>query len=97
MTDYSSVWVDFLLTGKPVLGFCPDIEDYRGARGLALEPYDAWFPGAVTTTVDALCESAGNLLSGLDEECDRRAWVRAVLGPDHPDAARAYWSVLLGR
>lgn len=97
VTDYSSVWVDFLLTGKPVLGFCPDIEGYRGARGLALEPYDTWFPGTVTTTVDGLCESAGNLLRGVDDERDKRAWVRAVLSPDHPDPARAYWSVLLGR
>jgi len=96
ITDYSSVWVDFLATDKPMLGFCPDIEEYRSARGLALEPYDAWFPGRIARTPQELCDNAQKLLRGEDDERDKRAWVKSLLGPTRPDAARDYWSVLLG-
>lgn len=95
VTDYSSVWVDFLATGRPVLGFCPDIADYREARGLALEPYDAWFPGPIARTSTELCEYADVMLGGHDDEQVKRDWVRAVLCPVRPEAARDYWSQLL--
>lgn len=97
VTDYSSVWVDFLLADKPVVGFCPDIEEYRTARGLALEPYDAWFPGPVLTTSEELCRQVGSALDGNDDYREKRAWVRTLICPERADPARAYWSVLLDR
>ncbi|MEO6828069.1 MAG: glycosyltransferase [Microbacteriaceae bacterium] len=56
VTDYSSIFFDFLATGRPVLFFTPDLEDYTGSRGLYLEP-DQW-PGPVCRTID---EIAGHL------------------------------------
>lgn len=45
ITDYSSIYFDFLLTGKPIV-FAPiDIETYRATRGFLLEPYEYWTPG----------------------------------------------------
>ena len=34
ISDYSSVWVDFLALDRPVVLHCPDIADYERARGL---------------------------------------------------------------
>lgn len=45
ITDYSSVYIDYLLTGKPMIFINNDIDIYRGTRGLLLEPYDDWTPG----------------------------------------------------
>jgi len=95
ITDYSSIWIDFLAKDRPVIAFCPDIEDYRDARGLALEPYEAWFPGPVVTSADELCAETARLLEGHDDHRSKRSWVRSVLCPDRPEAARAYWSLLL--
>lgn len=45
ITDYSSVYFDFLLLNKPVI-FCPtDLDEYSKSRGFTLEPYDFWTPG----------------------------------------------------
>ena len=52
ITDYSSIFFDFLSTGRPVLFFTPDLEDYEGTRGLYFEP-NQW-PGPVARTIGEL-------------------------------------------
>ena len=52
VTDYSSIYFDFLATGRPVLFFTPDLDDYVGARGLYFEPDE--LPGPACRTVDDL-------------------------------------------
>ncbi|HEX8904452.1 MAG TPA: CDP-glycerol glycerophosphotransferase family protein [Longimicrobiaceae bacterium] len=58
VTDYSSIYIDFLVTGRPILHFVYDLERYQGERGLLYTPAQA-FGGAAL-------ESFGELLAGLD-------------------------------
>ena len=44
VTDLSSVWIDYLVTGKPILFFVPDLDEYRESRGLLHEPYEDFVP-----------------------------------------------------
>lgn len=54
ITDYSSVYNDFLMMGKPTVFVIPDIEEYRQERGLALEPYEFWTAGPKVQTQEEL-------------------------------------------
>ena len=45
ITDYSSVYLDYLLTEKPIIFIPTKIEEYKKNRGFLLEPYDFWTPG----------------------------------------------------
>ncbi|MDD3877308.1 MAG: CDP-glycerol glycerophosphotransferase family protein [Bacteroidales bacterium] len=45
ITDYSSVYFDFLLLNRPIIFIPTDLEKYREKRNLLLEPYDFWTPG----------------------------------------------------
>ncbi len=45
ITDYSSVYMDYLLTNKPIIFIPTDLEEYKKERSLLLEPYDFWSPG----------------------------------------------------
>ena len=45
ITDYSSVYADFLFMNKPIVFTNYDINEYRNNRGIALEPYDFWTAG----------------------------------------------------
>lgn len=45
ITDWSSVFFDFLLLDRPIIFVQTDVEVYREHRGFLLEPIDDWMPG----------------------------------------------------
>lgn len=45
ITDYSSVYIDYLLLKRPILFLPVDLEEYKQNRGLLLDPYEFWAPG----------------------------------------------------
>jgi CDP-ribitol ribitolphosphotransferase len=54
ITDYSSVYFDFLLLNRPIIFTPTDLEAYRSTRGLLLHPYEFWTPGPKTFNQDDL-------------------------------------------
>jgi len=51
VTDYSSVWVDFLLLDRQIVSYCPDLLNYEETRGL-LYDYNYIFPGKINQTFE---------------------------------------------
>lgn len=60
--DYSSLRFDWVLTGKPVLFFVPDLADYLSAR-TALFEYGPTAPGPLLSTTAEVIEAVQNLES----------------------------------
>lgn len=54
ITDYSSVYIDYLLLDRPILFIPTDLEQYRESRGLLFEPYEFWAPGPKIATEEEL-------------------------------------------
>ncbi|NUU95668.1 hypothetical protein XO10_05130 [Marinitoga sp. 1135] len=50
ITDYSSIYFDYLLLNKPIIFTPVDLEEYKKTRGLLLDPYDYWTPGEKALT-----------------------------------------------
>lgn len=63
VTDYSSVYFDFLLLDRPIIFTPLDIEEYRRNVGFLLEPYDFWTPGPKCFTYDDLISSIEKCLN----------------------------------
>ena len=63
ITDYSSIWVDYLLTNKPIIGFCYDWDDYMKDRGL-LYDYNSIFPGPIAYNTNELIQALIQTLNG---------------------------------
>ena len=55
VTDYSGVWVDFLLTNRPIISFCYDMDSYLDDRGFYYD-YEAIFPGRINTNFNTFLE-----------------------------------------
>ncbi|MBM6621185.1 CDP-glycerol glycerophosphotransferase family protein [Micrococcaceae bacterium RIT802] len=55
VTDYSSIYVDFLATGRPVFFFAPDAVDYERDRGSYTPPEG--LPGPSAETIARLVEN----------------------------------------
>jgi CDP-glycerol glycerophosphotransferase (TagB/SpsB family) len=54
ITDYSSVYFDYLLLDKPIIFVANDIEEYSKNRGFLLEPYNFWTPGFKADSIEEL-------------------------------------------
>ena len=55
VTDYSGVWVDYLLTNRPIVSFCYDMDSYLDERGFYYN-YETIFPGRINTDFNAFLE-----------------------------------------
>ncbi|MFL4475782.1 CDP-glycerol glycerophosphotransferase family protein [Paeniglutamicibacter sp. MACA_103] len=70
VTDYSSLFYDFLATGRPVAFHIPDLEDYEETRGTYDGPEA--LPGPVSRTTDELAARILGFAAGEDGPwCER--------------------------
>jgi CDP-glycerol glycerophosphotransferase (TagB/SpsB family) len=90
VTDYSSCFIDFMLTGRPMVSFAYDFDRYvNGERGLFYD-MDHVFPGPV-------CRDFGQLQAALENgfepptaiDRERYAWKRRLF-LDYLDDANAW-------
>lgn len=63
ITDYSSVYIDYLLVDNPLCFVFDDLEEYRNSRGLAFEPIEDYLPGPIVSNAPDLI----NWLRTLDQ------------------------------
>jgi CDP-glycerol glycerophosphotransferase (TagB/SpsB family) len=88
VSDHSSVWVDFLLTGRPMVFAVSDLEEYRRSRGFYFEDIEALLPGPMVTDLDSLEQALASALTGQEDWTDRRA-LALVQHHVHRDGASA--------
>lgn len=54
ITDYSSIYIDYLLTDRPIFFYCFDYDDYQKNDRELYFPYEEVTPGKKATTFDEL-------------------------------------------
>ena len=69
ITDYSSIFFDYLVTNKPIIFYCWDKEGYEAERGLYFS--ENLLPGPVETTIFGVVERLQNLTQVQDEYKDK--------------------------
>lgn len=84
ITDYSSIYVEFLPFDRPVVFVKDNHERFLQVRGLAFD-YDRYFPGPKTETFDSFLETLEGIGDGTADPgyAERRAFVRETFAPDH--------------
>jgi len=68
ITDYSSIFFDFMATGREILYYIYDLEEYEAERGLYFDMGS--MPGYKCRSIEELCTALSRALSGeaLDQE-----------------------------
>ena len=79
ITDYSSVYFDFLLLDKPIVFVPVDIDIYRMKRGFLLEPYDFWTPGPKAYDQESLEEEMLKSLQDKSYYSKQRETINALV------------------
>ena len=72
ITDQSSVWVDFLLTKRPIVFAISDLEEYERNRGYYFSPLREALPGPLVSHLETLGTELEKALLGADEWDQRR-------------------------
>lgn len=87
VTDYSSVYFDFLLLDQPVVFYAYDRDEYAENPGFYLD-YDEVTPGPIAETFDELLDALETVLSSPESHADDRERVRQLVF-DHVDDGSA--------
>lgn len=87
ITDYSSIYIDFLLTGRPILHFTYDLRSYVAERGFLYEIEDA-LAGPAHESFAALLAGLRAALGPADGQDPRYAAARTLFHSHDGQAAR---------
>lgn len=97
ITDYSSSMFDFALTRRPMLFFCPDLEEYAGLRGFYFD-FEQQAPGPILHKQEELVDALHDLDSIGERYRDEIEAFVARFGPlDDGGAAARVVDDLLAR
>lgn len=79
ITDYSSVYFDYLLLNKPIIFNIYDIQKYSSDRGFILTPPENFMCGAKVYNKDQLIKEIINVCNKDDEFYKFREYINAII------------------
>lgn len=85
ITDYSSVFFEFLLTDRPIIFFAFDLDAYVGKLRELYFDYDAITPGPKAKTVKELYKELEAIGAGRDAYTEEREKIREMVLLPHPE------------
>lgn len=83
ITDYSSIYLDYFLMGKPVIFFCYDLQDYLSDSREMYFDYDSFTPGIKARSQKELEQAMSETLTkemGVEECAKREAVLQKAFG-----------------
>jgi CDP-glycerol glycerophosphotransferase len=79
MTDYSSIYFDYLLVDRPMIFLPYDLETYEKERGFMLDDYDKWTPGPKADSFESLIRIIEETMGGKDDFKERRGEINKTI------------------
>lgn len=77
VTDYSSIYFDYLLLNRPCIFVPYDLEEYKKTVGLLLD-YDVFAAGPKVLTYKRFVESIKEILEGIDPYSNKRSRLKTI-------------------
>lgn len=81
ITDYSSVYLDYVLLDRPIIYVEDQLERYREIRGFAFEYTDINWPGPITNSKNEFLTQIEAVVSDNDDYLYERRFVRDTFHP----------------
>lgn len=96
VTDYSSVYSDYLLLDRPMVFSCPDFDLYGADRGFIADDPRFMMPGPFVKTQAGLLQELGEILSGIDKTAGYRHFMMPFFhSHDDGDSSSRVYEVML--
>jgi len=78
ITDYSSIYFDYMLIDKPIGFTIDDMEEYKANRGFSLDP-EVYMPGTKMASYDELLDFFKEVSEGADSYAEERRAVNELV------------------
>lgn len=75
ITDYSSVFYDYLLLNRPMIFAPVDLDSYSEKRGFLIESFETWAPGPKVFDQIALQNEISKCITDKDYFGEQRTWM----------------------
>lgn len=72
VTDFSSIYFDYMLLDRPIAFACPDPEQYRKNRGFVVDDIAELMPGYHINNVSDFLKFISDIAKGKDSFCEKR-------------------------
>jgi len=98
ITDYSSIFEDYILTERPIVFYLPDRKELERKSGFLL-PYNFFAPGEKSETINELIQSLKAYLEDPTRDVEWRKTVKSFLyevGADPHSSERVYRRLIRG-
>ena len=79
ITDYSSIYFDYLLTDRPIIFYAYDLTQYVGTSRTLYEPYENVTPGVLARDSQELAAALASVLQDYAAACQRHSEERRML------------------
>ena len=79
MTDYSSVYLNYLLVNRPICFVVPDMDEYAESRGFVFDDPIKYMPGKIVKDADSFFEFLEDFRNGHDDFEEQRVQVNDVI------------------
>lgn len=79
ITDYSSIYFDYLLLNRPCIFIPYDLELYKEKRGLLLDDYDFWAPGPKVLDFKSFINEISKVINEIDQYKEQRKVINRII------------------
>lgn len=95
ITDYSSIYFDYLLLNRPIIFLPWDKELFSNNRGFLFEPYDFWTPGPKPTSIPTLIDEINKFLRDPSYYEAERLTINSLANQySDGESSRRVWEVI---
>lgn len=86
ITDYSSIYIDYLSLERPVIFLNTDIEKYTKDRGIYFESEKFWYPGPEVKTINSFTTEIKSLIDNSEYyKQEREEFIKIINGTNTPN------------
>jgi CDP-glycerol glycerophosphotransferase (TagB/SpsB family) len=95
ITDYCSIYVDYLLLKKPILFITDDYESYKSHRGFILDSYEELAPGPKVNSFTDFLREFERLITDDSYYCYEREKTQKLLIEDIRNSCERIWEEII--
>ena len=97
ITDFSSIYIDYLLLNRPIGFAMDDLETYKSSRGFVVDNPEEYMPGEFISTKESFMIFLENCTKDIDMYKSRREEINDLFNTNKRNFSKILWEQIIER